>query len=180
MLLPSDENNPILHIEELPRFSWRRPAPMPGAVHVYLSRGDRLFWPAGGFTLGELWLLRPSRLYVVDAAPHDGQMHHDVTSASTGSTVSLLVSFSWQVVDPRFVVASHLVDVMAVLPHHLGAAIDSVVDRVAWHDGAQLDTSLKSEMLPTWVRADGIEMSSIRASVVSLGEDPAAIAGADG
>ncbi|MCA2212612.1 hypothetical protein [Jidongwangia harbinensis] len=180
MLLPGDENNPILHIEELPRFPWRRPARVPGAVHVYLSRGDRFFWPAGGFTLGELWLIRPSRLYVVDAAPHDSQMHHDVTSTSTGTTVSLLVSFCWRIVDPRFVVESHLVDVMAVLPHHLGAAIDAAVGKVAWQDGTQLDRALRSEALPTWVRADGLEVSSIRGTVVSLGEEPPAMAGIDG
>ncbi|MEU4560482.1 hypothetical protein AB0F72_19060 [Actinoplanes sp. NPDC023936] len=180
MLLPSDENNPILHIEELPRFSWHRPPRVPGAMHVYLSRGDRFFAPAGGFTLGELWLIRPSRLYVVDVSIHDGQISYDVTNVSGAAPVSLVVTFSWQVVDPRFVVESHLVDVMAVLPHHLGAAIDAAVDGLSWSDGAELNAALKSGALPEWVRADGIEIFTIRAAVVSLGDDAPAIAGGDG
>lgn len=179
MLLPSDENNPVLHIEELPRFPWHRPLRVPGAVHVYLSRGDRFFWPAGGFTLGELWLIRPSRLYVVDVSAHDGHLSHDVTSASGAVTVSLVVTYSWQVVDPRFVVESHLVDVMAILPHHLGAAIDGALDGLSWSDATELNSALKSGALPERVRADGIEIWRIRAAVVSLGDAPA-IAGGDG
>ncbi|GAA2608131.1 hypothetical protein [Paractinoplanes durhamensis] len=180
MLLPRDENNPILYIEELPRFSWRRPLHVPGAVHVYLSRGDRLFWPEGGFTLGELWLVRPSRLYVVDVSTYDGQMSHDVTGASGTVTVSLVVTFSWQVIDPRFVVKSHLVDVMAILPHHVGAAIDAVVEALSWSDATELNLALKSGGMPERVRAEGIEISTIRAAVVSLGDDASAIAGGDG
>ncbi|MEV6345615.1 hypothetical protein [Actinoplanes sp. NPDC051851] len=179
MLLPGDENNPVLYIEELPRFPGHRPLRVPGAVHVYLTRGDRLFQPAGGFTLGELWLIRPSRLYVVDVSPHDGQVSHDVTSVSGAVTASLVVTFHWQVVDPRLVVASHLVDVMAVIPHHLGAALDAAVAGLSWSDVAELNVALTPGVLPEGVRGDGLEIFMIRAAVVSLGEDAPAMVGDD-
>jgi hypothetical protein len=179
MLLRGDDTNPVLHIEELPRFPWRRPLPVPGAAHVYLGRHDHFYQPPGGFTVGELWLLGPRRLYVVDVAPHDLVRSLDVVSRSTGTTVGLAVSFCWQIRDARFVVASSLVDVMTVIPEMLRLAVTEALADVAWGDARQLANALQPGVLPERVRADGLELSALSGEVLSLDDGPLALRGND-
>ena len=100
MLLTGDSNNPILHVEELPRRPWSRPRATPGATHVYLTRSDRYLAPRGGLTLGEMWWYGLSRLYVVDTTGHRVDISRDVLSHESGLTVPVAVSCSWRVADP--------------------------------------------------------------------------------
>jgi hypothetical protein len=179
MLLPGDSSNPILHVEELPRFPWRRPRPLPGAVHVYLSRHDRLYQPPGGLTSGELWLLGPRRLYVVDVSPHNVVRSMDVVSPSTGTAVGLAVTFRWRIRDPRFVVESSLVDVMAVIPEVLRVAVTEALANLVWGDAQQLAGALRPGVLPERVNADGVELSGLSAEVLSLDDGSLAQRGGD-
>jgi hypothetical protein len=178
MLLPGDETNPILYVEELRRFPWRRPRSVPGAAHVYLGRHDRFYQPEGGLTLGELWWLGPRRLYVVDVAPHELVLSHEVTSPDGAVTVAMAVSFCWRIDDPRFVVQSGLVDVMTVVPAQLGRAVDAAVSRVTWRTGPDLAAALLPGVLPERIVSDGVELSGLRGEMLTVedrqgtGRDP--------
>ncbi|KOX07675.1 hypothetical protein V6W11_27800 [Micromonospora profundi] len=174
MLLPAEEANPVLHIEELARFPWRRTRPVPGAVHVYLSRHDHLYAPEGGFTIGELWMLAPRRLYVIDVAPHHYVRHLDVTSRSSGVTAGITLSCQWRVHDARLVVASSLVDVMTVVPGLVRDAVTTALAGTWWDDSRHLEERLREGVLPERVRADAIELYAFDAEVVALADVPPA------
>jgi len=180
MLLRGDDTNPVLHIEELRRFPRRRPASVPGAAHVYLNSNDRFYCPPGGFTAGELWLLGPRRLYVVDVSPHDLVRSLDVVSPASGVSASLAVSFVWRVYDPPFIVASNLVDVMVVIPEMLRAAVTEEIATLSWQTPPQLAALLTRKVLPARIALDGIELTGLSAEVLTLDDEPPAPRDSDG
>jgi hypothetical protein len=168
MLLSGDSNNPILHVEELPRWPWHRPRAVPGAVHVYLSRSDVLSEPRGGLTLGELWWHGPSRLYIVDRNAHPVDISREVVSRSTGLTTSVEVSCTWRVTEAVKVVEAGLVDVTVLLPPLLSHVLDTALATAEWDTPEALARALRSDLLPAQVTAYGIEVSGLRTVVVSV------------
>lgn len=179
MLLTGDSNNPILHVEELPRWPWDRPRMAPGATHVYLTRSDKYLEPRGGFTLGEMWWHGLSRVYVVDVAVHRVDISREVMSRASGLTVALAVACSWRVADAIAVVDTGLVDVRPLLRSLLTYTLDTALAEVPWQSARGLSRALASDLLPTEVQANGIAVTDLQVSVVSLQDAEALTADGD-
>ncbi|MEV6845356.1 hypothetical protein [Actinoplanes sp. NPDC051411] len=176
MLLSGDANNPILHVEELPRWPLQRPPAVPGAVHVYLSNTDTYAQPRGGLSLGEMWWRGPSRLYVIDVTAHPVDVAAEAVNPSTGMPVPVEISCTWQVGDAIQVVISGLVDVMVLLPPLLHHTLDAALAETSWDSPSALSRVLRSGLLPARVASNGLELTNLRATVVSV-QDPELAAG---
>ena len=168
MLLSGDVNNPILHVEELSRWPLRRPSAVPGAVHVYLSRTDTYAQPRGGLTLGEIWWRGPSRLYVVDVTAHPVNVAGEAVNPATGVPVPVEISCIWQVTDAIRVVDSGLVDVMVLLPPLLHHTLEAALADQPWDGPPALSRTLRSGVLPARMAAHGLELTNLRATVISV------------
>jgi hypothetical protein len=101
----SQNENPILYVEELQRFPLRRRRePVPGSVMVYRSRNGVLSAPKGGFTAAELLWYSPQVAYEIDVS------RHAVTVAGELGDEYADISVSWVVFDPVAVVRARLTD----------------------------------------------------------------------
>jgi hypothetical protein len=101
----SQNENPILYVEELQRFPLRRRREsVPGSVIVYRSRNGTLSVPKGGYTAAELLWHAPQVAYEVDVSRHTANV-----ACKLGDD-NVDVSVSWLVIDPIAVVKARLTD----------------------------------------------------------------------
>jgi hypothetical protein len=119
----SENENPILYVEELQRFPLRRRREtVPGTVIVYRRRNGALTMPKGGYTPAELVWYNPQLAYEIDLSRHAANVECEIGGERFDA------SLSWVVTDPVAVVTSRLTDpyrlAQDVVPRHLQAVED--------------------------------------------------------
>lgn len=119
----SQNENPILYIEELQRFPLRRRRePVPGSIVVYRGRNGALTVPQGGYTAAELLWHGPQVAYEIDLSRHAANF-----ICETGEGC-FDVSISWVVTDPVAVVAARLTDPFDVATEAVQTRLQAIAD----------------------------------------------------
>ncbi|WP_117212460.1 hypothetical protein [Allorhizocola rhizosphaerae] len=166
--------NPILFIEEFgaaPDLTHRRRAP--GAAMVYRSHDGGLSCPPGGYTAGELLWRRPREVYLVDVAPHFGELEGIVVFGHDGiEALALRFDVIWQVIDPVEAVAARLTQPPALCRQAVEAWCHRAVDPSRMTTAAQIYEAVGA-MLPQRISLSGglrLDLAGLR-SVAEAGVD---------